>query len=113
MSKLEERTVLLIELNNGDFLDSKIVRVEQSKSCGEYHSIQLFLDTTLRFVCGREALGRRVRLTVSVYNVDHVFGELKSLSDLDDAFDLKCDKFGSFKLVFSIISSRGEHLIQI
>lgn len=56
-----------------------------------------FLDTILRFACGKEALGRRVRLTVSVYNVDHVFEELKNLDQLDDAFDLQCDKFGSFK----------------
>jgi hypothetical protein len=29
--KMGDQTVLLIELNKGEFLDSKIVRVEQSK----------------------------------------------------------------------------------
>ena len=80
---MSEQQTLLIELNNGEFLDSKIVRVEQ--------------NTTLRFACGREALGRQVRLNISVYDVEHTFPELARLSDLDNTFDLKCEQFGSFK----------------
>lgn len=56
----------------------------------------------MRFARGHGALGRRVRLTVSVYDVDHIFDDLKRLKYLDRSFDLKCAKFGSFKFVASI-----------
>lgn len=50
-------------------------------------------------------MGRKVRLTISVYDVEHVFPELKSLFDLDNYYDLKCDKFGSFKYEFYVEDS--------
>ncbi|KAI6179311.1 Glycogen debrancher [Aphelenchoides besseyi] len=81
-------STLLVDLNVGEYLDSKVVRLQKG--------------STLRFRCAQGALGRQVRLLIPGFDVDYEFPELKKFVDLDRNYDLICDKFGSFKYEFFV-----------
>ncbi|KAI6226176.1 Glycogen debrancher [Aphelenchoides fujianensis] len=87
-SEGRELLTLLVDLNVGDFLDSKVVRLQKG--------------STLRFRRAHGSLGRRTRLVIAGFEVDYEFPVLKKFADLDHAYDLVCEKFGNFKYEFYV-----------
>lgn len=58
----------------------------------------LFLGWILRFVCGRELLGKSVKLSIKNAGTIHIFPELRNLAEMDEKnhFDYYCNNFGAF-----------------
>uniref|UniRef100_A0A914HEY4 4-alpha-glucanotransferase n=1 Tax=Globodera rostochiensis TaxID=31243 RepID=A0A914HEY4_GLORO len=77
-------STLCIELNNGEFLDSKVVRVEKGWN--------------LRFTLGSGLSGKAVRVRICESEVEYFFTEMATIGDLDSriSWDYHCDQFGAF-----------------
>lgn len=82
---LNNSNILYITLNKGEFLNSLIIK--------------LYKNWTLRFICGKNLLGRKILLNIQNANIKHEFNEFSTLSVLDsnNIFDYTCNNFGSFK----------------
>uniref|UniRef100_A0A914BV47 Glycogen debranching enzyme n=1 Tax=Acrobeloides nanus TaxID=290746 RepID=A0A914BV47_9BILA len=74
---------ICIELNENEFLDSRLVRLEKGWN--------------LRFICGTGLFGHSVRLTILETDKSYLFDELKDLNQLDQFVEFTCDNFGVFK----------------
>lgn len=77
--------ILYINLNKGDFLSNLIVRLHKG--------------WILRFICGKNLLGKKILLNIQNADVSHKFKKFSTLSVLDfnNIFDYTCNNFGSFK----------------
>lgn len=70
---------------------------------------RVIADSILRFVRGRDAVGRRLHLRVEGFDVDTTLAATTSLASLDDSYDLECDRFGAFKLVTRVYANFNEN----
>ncbi|KAI3415787.1 Amylo-alpha-1,6-glucosidase [Globodera pallida] len=77
-------STLCIELNSGEFLDSKVVRVEKGWN--------------LRFTLGSGLSGKAVRVRICESEVEYFFTEMAAVGDLDSriSWEYHCDQFGAF-----------------
>uniref|UniRef100_A0A915CSE8 Glycogen debranching enzyme n=1 Tax=Ditylenchus dipsaci TaxID=166011 RepID=A0A915CSE8_9BILA len=91
-------TTLCIELNQGEFLDSRVVRLQKGWN--------------LQFVCGKGLLGNAVQLNICGTDKHFKFGQLSSVSELDsgNVRQLSCDFFGAFKYEFFLASDPKHRL---
>ncbi|KAL7074694.1 hypothetical protein ACQ4LE_006062 [Meloidogyne hapla] len=89
MSSSVNETTLVIELNLGEFLETKVVRLEQGWK--------------IHFILGESLLGKAIRLIVIDTDFDEIFptscGAVKSL-DSNNFLVYDCNTFGAYKYQF-------------